>query len=89
MKWSDLYDPEPTTRSERESKLRLFEQLHQSPEHEDMVYAGIWRRANWFLLCELCQLPYGEHPWYDEYSLGDQHRELTDHRLCNGDVVHP
>jgi hypothetical protein len=86
MKWEDPHNPAPTVRSERESRLRLFEQLHQSPDDEAMDYAEISYRANWFLLCEHCGLSYGEHPQYDEFIV---YGELTDHRLCNGDVIHP
>jgi hypothetical protein len=90
MKLSEnLFDPEPTPRMEREQRLRLFQQLHQSPEHEDMIYAELWRRANWFRMCEFCQLPYGEHPFFDEYLSGDPYMVPTDHRLCSGDVIHP
>jgi hypothetical protein len=88
MIYTDPYDPKLTSRLEREQRLRLFQQLHQSPEHEDMTDADIWRRGNWFLLCELCQLTYMEHPLFDEYLFSDP-GDLTDHRLCNGDIIHP
>lgn len=76
-------------RLERESRLRLFQQLHQSPDFEDMDYADMWRRASGRMKCEICQLLYREHPLYDEYLFGDPYGEPTDHRLCNGDVIHP
>ncbi len=83
------YDPDPTPKLEREQRLHLFEQLHQSPEFEDMDYADMWRRASGFMRCKKCGLPYREHPPYDEYLFGDPYIEPTDHRLCNGDVIHP
>lgn len=89
MEYTDACDPEPSPRLEREQRLRLFQQLHQSPEHEDMINADMWRRANRFLLCESCKLTYGEHSPYDEYLFGDPYVDLTDHRLCNGEVIHP
>jgi hypothetical protein len=88
MKYENPYDPAPIPRLERDRRLRLFQQLHQSPELEDMLDAELWRRANWFLRCELCQLPYGEHAPFDEYLFGDPHLDPTDHRLCSGEVIH-
>jgi hypothetical protein len=89
MKFEDPYDPEPTPRIEREHRLRLFQQLHQSPDEEEMVRYFMWRRANGHMKCKLCQLPYREHPLYDEYLTSDPWEDPTDHRLCNGDVIHP
>ncbi len=89
MKFDNVYDPEPMPRLEREQRLRLFEQLHQSPDIEDMCRDFTWRRASGFMKCSHCCLPYREHPLYDEYIYGDPWGDLTDHRLCNGDVIHP
>jgi hypothetical protein len=89
MKYENPYDPEPTSRVEREQRLRLFQQLHQSPDLDDMHWADMWHRAGGFMQCRYCGLPYREHPLYDEYLCGDAWDDPTDHRLCNGDVIHP
>lgn len=86
MKHQDPYDPDPTPKLEREQRLRLFQQLHQAPEMEDMDHADIWRRGNGFILCKLCKCPCREHPLFDEFLF---YVEPTDRRLCNGDVIHP
>ncbi len=83
------YDPEPTPRLLREQRLRLFQQLHQSPDIEDMCKDFMWRRASGHMKCEHCHLPYREHPLYGEYLAINSWEEPTDHRLCNGDVIHP
>ena len=57
-----------------ESKLRLFQQLHQSELTLD------WRRASGGVLCDLCGLPYRKHPIEGTTDI--------DHRLCNGELVH-
>lgn len=84
--YADPYNPEKTEWPECETRQRLFGQLHQSPDEEAMWKAEIAYRANWFLLCTYCGLPYGEHPLYDEYVV---YGEPTDHRLCDGEVIHP
>ena len=62
---------------EVESRLRLFQQLHQDDDPE-------WRRAAGACICPLCKLEYRKHPHdvaFDGYL-------NVDHRLCNGDIVH-
>lgn len=87
MKYQDPYDPEPTSRLEREVRLRLFEQLHQSPPHEDMVNDFTWRRANGHMRCQYCDLLYREHP-YGEEDFQNIESGSMDHRLCDGSIVH-
>ncbi len=60
---------------ERESKLRLFQQLHQEPE-----YPTEWRRASGRQRCLLCGLKYSDHPVESIFNL--------DPRLCDGTIVH-
>lgn len=66
------------TRLERESTLRLFQQLHQNDEPE-------WHRASGACRCDKCGLQYREHQ-YDEEHPGAN--ESFDTRLCDGTVVH-
>lgn len=89
MKYHNPHDPEPVPKIFREQRLRLFEQLHQSPGEETMVQDGTWYRSSGGALCPHCQLTYRDHPLFDEYRYGNTWEELTDHRLCNGDVIHP
>ena len=56
----------------RESRHRLFQQLHQDDD-------PVWYRASGRCICWLCSLPYSTHPPDDSG---------IDRRLCNGDVVH-
>lgn len=86
MKWQDPYDPEPVSELQRDMCQRTFQQMHQSPEYEDMTCAELYRRSNLYILCEHCGLPHREHPYYDEY-LGLR-AEPIDHRLCGGEIVH-
>ncbi|MEN9338163.1 MAG: hypothetical protein RIQ41_477 [Candidatus Parcubacteria bacterium] len=86
MKYEDPHDPEPAPQLLREWRLRLFQQLHQSPDSEDLEPAGLWRRANGYIRCRLCWLPYREHPVSEESV--DWNGEAFDNRLCNGEVVH-
>lgn len=58
---------------EIESRLRLFQQLHQSEDND-------WHRANGRMYCELCGMQYSLHPVEENYNI--------DHRLCNGTIVH-
>lgn len=60
---------------ERESKLRLFQQLHQEPE-----YPTEWRRASGRQRCLLCGLKYSDQPVESIFNL--------DPRLCDGTIVH-
>lgn len=60
-------------RLEVESRLRLFQQLHQSIDEE-------WHRANGNIVCYKCGLTYYKHPVEEQYNI--------DHRLCDGTVVH-
>lgn len=69
---------------EREQRLRLFEQLHQSPD--DLESANLWRRSSGYMRCTLCGLSYREHPLSLESF--DQYGEPFDNRLCDGEVVH-
>ena len=57
---------------QRDSALRLFQQLHQDDEPE-------WHRAGGGVTCILCGLKYREHYSNDEWD---------DKRLCDGRVVH-
>lgn len=62
----------------REARLLLFQQLHQDDDPE-------WRRGSGATLYRLCGLAYRYHYLFDDTS---HTREPTDHRLCNGNVVH-
>jgi hypothetical protein len=84
----DPCNPEPTPRLEREQRLRLFQQLHQSPEHEVMVEDFTYRRASGKMKCFHCRLLYREHPHAEGGGMISQEGYPIDHRLCNGDIVH-
>lgn len=58
---------------ERDSILRLFQQLHQDDDSD-------WRRASGGMYCEHCGLQYRQHPI--------DHITNVDRRLCNGITVH-
>lgn len=64
----------------REAAMRLFLPLHQDDGTEE-----VWRRASGSMKCALCGAEYRYHPYYEENNF---HGHPTDHRLCNGDVVH-
>lgn len=85
MKYHDPYDPEPTPQLEREQRLRLFQQVHQSPDEESIYLGALWRRSSGYTPCEYCQLPNREHPLFDEFFGWN---EPVDRRLCSGEIVH-
>ncbi len=58
---------------QRESILRLFQQLHQDMDDD-------WRRASGGVICEHCGLQYRHHPVDNVTNI--------DRRLCNGETVH-
>lgn len=64
---------------ERQSKLRLFEQLHQT--YDDYVY---WR-ASGSCRCNLCGLTYREH--CDDLERFDRWGDSVLKRLCSGEFV--
>jgi hypothetical protein len=78
MMYKDLFDETPTPRLERERRLRLFQQMHQSLE---------WRRASGGVRCEYCSLLYREYLLSEEGPC-DPYEGPIDHRLCGGDIVH-
>lgn len=86
MRYEDPYEPETLPPLEREQRLRLFQQLHQSPDWEDMERFGMWRRSNGHMRCRCCTLPYRDHPLFEERV--DYEGNPFDNRLCNGTVVH-
>jgi hypothetical protein len=59
----------------RDSKLRLFQQLHQSSTADTE-----WRRASGKMICSYCGLRYQQHPVEEIVN--------TDHRLCDGTLIH-
>lgn len=62
-----------TPNLQRDSTLRLFQQLHQGDEDD-------WYRASGGMYCDRCGLQYRYHPIEEQYNI--------DRRLCNGEVVH-
>lgn len=68
---------------ERESRMRLFQQLHQN---DDPDCGEMRRRPNGEILCGLCGLEYNHHPLFEEERSSDSFQ--TDVRLCTGEVVH-
>lgn len=73
---------------ERELRLRLFQQLHQSPDEEAMTSVHMARRDHRWRICEHCGMAYIFHPLYVEFLSEFLASDPTDNRLCNGDVVH-
>lgn len=67
----------------REIKLRLFQQLHQTPEVDGSPV--FWHRANGCVKCLVCGLEYREHFDAIEFPLAG---ETFDKRLCDGTIVH-
>ncbi len=70
----------------RESGQRLFEQLHQSYDH-DRKSGGGRRRPSGEMICHLCGCPYRSHPPFTE-EYGWSFSGDWDPRLCDGEVVH-
>lgn len=64
--------PIMNTKLLRDVTLRLFQQLHQDD--------GYFYRASGSMYCKHCGLQYRYHPVEELHN--------TDHRLCNGDIVH-
>lgn len=62
-----------------ETKLRLFEQMHQCVDVQD------WRRASGGVLCTICGLAYRYHR--DDLESWDNWGEPILKRLCCGDLV--
>lgn len=83
MNEQDLFLQWVAEKLERESRMRLFQQLHQDdgPDKGEMR-----RRPNGELLCRLCGVAYDFHPLFEEERGGDNFQ--TDRRLCDGEVVH-
>lgn len=86
MYYQDPCDPEPTPRLMREQRLRLFEQLHQSPDIDTLNLYDIYCRASGYTRCKHCGLPYRDHPLSEE--LVDYEGRPFERRLCDGTVVH-
>lgn len=67
----------------RDSSMRPFQPLHQDDIPEDR-----WRRSDKRMKCLFCGCQYWEHPLFEGYSERCIDRDILDHRLCNGDIVH-
>ena len=59
--------------NQRDSILRLFQQMHQDIETD-------WYRANGSMICHYCGLEYQHHPTEQLFNV--------DKRLCDGYTVH-
>ena len=63
MNEHDLFLQWVSEKFKRESKMRLFEQLHQNddPDMDEMR-----RRPNGEMICRLCGVEYNFHPLFEE-----------------------